>query len=175
MSRNPAAGGGRSRAARWLPHPLLTLVLLALWMLLLNSFSVGGLLVGLGLGLLIPIATSDFWPGRPPVRAYRKVLSYSALVLWDVIVANLQVTRLILFCRNERLRVRWVTLPLELRSPEAITMLAGTITMTPGTVSCDLSADGRSLLVHCLDVPDAEDAVRQMKERYEARLKEIFP
>ena len=54
-------------------------------------------------------------------------------------------------------------------------MLAGTITMTPGTVSCDLSADGRSLLVHCLDAPDAEDTVRQMKERYEDRLKEIFP
>ena len=51
----------------------------------------------------------------------------------------------------------------------------GTITMTPGTVSCDLSADGRSLLVHCLDAPDAEDTVRQMKERYEDRLKEIFP
>jgi multicomponent K+:H+ antiporter subunit E len=68
-----------------------------------------------------------------------------------------------------------VTVPLELRSPEAITVLAGTITMTPGTVSCDLSADGRSLLVHCLDAPDAEEAVRQMKARYEARLMEIFP
>jgi len=90
-------------------------------------------------------------------------------------VANLQVARLILFRRSDQLRVRWVTLPLELRSPEAITVLAGTITMTPGTVSCDLSADGRSLLVHCLDAPDAEEAVRQMKVRYEARLKEIFP
>ena len=66
-------------------------------------------------------------------------------------------------------------IPLELRSPEAITALAGTISLTPGTVSCDLSADGRSLLVHCLDAPDAEEAVRQMKERYEARLMEIFP
>ena len=97
------------------------------------------------------------------------------MVAWDVVVANLQVTRLILFCPVEGLATRWVVVPLELRSPEAITMLAGTITMTPGTVSCDLSADGCSLLVHCLDAPDAEDAVRQMKDRYEARLKEIFP
>lgn len=92
-----------------------------------------------------------------------------------MVVANLQVTRLILFRPAARLDVRWVVLPLELRSPEAITVLAGTITMTPGTVSCDLSADGRSLLVHCLDAPDAEEAVRAMKDRYEARLKEIFP
>jgi multicomponent K+:H+ antiporter subunit E len=54
-------------------------------------------------------------------------------------------------------------------------VLAATITMTPGTVSSDLSADGRSLLVHCLDAKDGEEAVRQMKSRYEARLKEIFP
>ncbi len=160
---------------RWLPHPLLTVVLIVLWMLLLNSFSFGGLVMGSILGVIIPIMTSSFWPERPPVKAYGKAFAYMGLVAWDVVVANLQVARLILFRRSDQLRVRWVTLPLELRSPEAITVLAGTITMTPGTVSCDLSADGRSLLVHCLDAPDAEEAVRQMKVRYEARLKEIFP
>lgn len=160
---------------RWLPHPLLTLTLILLWMLLLNDFSVGGLLMGTLLGVIIPVMTSSFWPGRPPVKAYGKALAYMGLVAWDVILANLHVARLILFCRADQLQVRWVTLPLALRSPEAITVLAGTITMTPGTVSCDLSADGRSLLIHCLDAPDAEEAVREMKTRYEARLQEIFP
>ncbi len=165
----------RSFLQRWLPHPLLTVVLIALWMLLLNSFSAGGLVMGVLLGVVIPIITSNFWPERPPVKAYGKAVSYMALVAWDVVVANIQVARLILFRPVDQLNVRWVTVPLELRSPEAITVLAGTITMTPGTVSCDLSADGRSLLVHCLDAPEAEEAVRQMKERYESRLKEIFP
>jgi len=165
----------RTFMQRWLPHPLLTVVLIVLWILLLNAFSVGGLVMGALLGIVIPRVTSNFWPERPPVRAYGKALAYLALVAWDVVVANLQVARLILFRHADQLNVRWITLPLELRSPEAITVLAGTITMTPGTVSCDLSADGRSLLVHCLDAPDAEEAVRQMKERYEARLKEIFP
>lgn len=165
----------RSFVQRWLPHPMLTLLLIVLWILLLNAFSVGGLLMGAVLGIVIPRVTSNFWPERPPIRAYGKAFVYMGLVLWDVVVANLHVTRLILFRRTDQLHVRWVTLPIELRSPEAITVLAGTITMTPGTVSCDLSADGRSLLVHCLDAPDAEEAVRQMKERYEARLMEIFP
>jgi multicomponent K+:H+ antiporter subunit E len=58
--------------------------------------------------------------------------------------------------------------------PEAITMLAGTITLTPGTVSADLSDEGHSLLVHVLHTEDP-DAVRDdIKSRYEARLKEIF-
>ncbi|AMO37433.1 Na+/H+ antiporter subunit E [Thauera humireducens] len=165
----------RTFVQRWLPHPMLTLLLIVLWILLLNAFSVGGLLMGAVLGIVIPRVTSTFWPERPPIRAYGKAFVYMGLVLWDVVVANLHVTRLILFRRTDQLHVRWVTLPIELRSPEAITVLAGTITMTPGTVSCDLSADGRSLLVHCLDAPDAEEAVRQMKERYEARLMEIFP
>ncbi|CAH1747260.1 pH adaption potassium efflux system protein PhaE [Thauera humireducens] len=165
----------RTFVQRWLPHPMLTLLLIVLWILLLNAFSVGGLLMGAVLGIVIPRVTSNFWPERPPIRAYGKAFVYMGLVLWDVVVANLHVTRLILFRRTDQLHVRWVTLPIELRSPEAITVLAGTITMTPGTVSCDLSADGRSLLVHCLDAPDAEEAVRQMKERYEARLMEIFP
>ena len=165
----------RSRLQRWLPHPWLTLMLVLLWMLLLNDFSLGGLLLGILLGVVISHLTSQFWPERPPIKSFRKAFSYLVLVAWDVVVANLQVTRIILFRRADALDVRWVVLPLELRSPDAISVLAGTITMTPGTVSCDLSADGRSLLVHCLDAPDAEEAVRAMKDRYEARLKEIFP
>ncbi len=170
-----AAKDSRSFVQRWLPHPLLTVVLILLWMLLLNSFTMGGLVMGTFLGVVIPILTSNFWPERPPIRAYGKALSYMLLVAWDVLVANVLVARLILFRPAEALRTRWVTVPIELESPEAITVLAGTITMTPGTVSSDLSADGRSLLVHCLDAPDAEEAVLQMKTRYEARLKEIFP
>jgi multicomponent K+:H+ antiporter subunit E len=46
--------------------------------------------------------------------------------------------------------------------------------MTPGTVSSDLSEDGHSLLVHCLDAPDPKATVAEIKNRYERRLKEIF-
>ena len=56
----------------------------------------------------------------------------------------------------------------------ALTMLTSIISLTPGTVSADISNNGRSLLVHALDAPDP-DAVRdEIKQRYESRLKEIF-
>ena len=61
-----------------------------------------------------------------------------------------------------------------LSSPEAISALAGTITLTPGTLSADLSADGRALLVHCLETKDAEATVANIKSRYETRLQRIF-
>lgn len=160
---------------RWFPHPLLSLALTLIWLLLINSFSAGGLLVGLVLGIAIPRLTSSFWPDRPKIRHYGKALRYILLVIGDIVTANLQVARIIIFRPVASLHTRWVVVPLSLTNPEAITVLAGTITMTPGTVSCDLSADGRALLVHCLDAPDAEATVREMKDRYESRLQEIFP
>lgn len=159
---------------RILPHPLLTLLLAGAWILLLNDFSVGGLVFGLILGVLIPLFTSAFWPETPRVRNFPMIVEYLVVVLWDIVVANFLVAYLILFRRVRRLRPRFLVVPLDIRSPEAISVLAGTITMTPGTVSSDLSADGRSLLVHGLDVGDAEAVVANIKRRYERRLREIF-
>ena len=160
--------------ARFLPHPLLTLTLTLVWLMLANSFSLGGLLLGLILGVTVPKLTAAFWPKRPRVRNPLKIAEYMLVVLWDIVVANFQVAYIVLFRTNRSLRSHFITIPLEIYSPEAITVLAGTITMTPGTVTADLSADGRSLLVHCLDTGDPDNEVTGIKERYESRLKEIF-
>src|SRR6056297_176876 len=157
-----------------LPHPFLTLLLIVVWQMLVNKVTVGNLVLGTILGVIIPLVTAPYWPNRPRLRSLPRIVEYVAVVLWDICVANVQVAYVILFKSNAATRPAWIAIPLELRTPEAITVLAGTITMTPGTVSSDVSADGRSLLVHCLDAPDP-DAVRDgIKARYEARLKEIF-
>ena len=106
--------------------------------------------------------------------AERMLLSGAAVVLWDIAKANVQVAGWVLLRRPETLRSSWLVVPLELRVPEAITLLAGTITMTPGTVSCDLAADGSALLVHCLHTEDAAATVAEIKARYEARLMRMF-
>jgi len=168
-------GDHRTYLQRWLPHPLLTTVLVLLWMALLNSFTLGGLAVGIVLGMLIPSYTANFWPERPVIRTPLQVLAFIAILMFDVVVANIQVAYLILFRRPTQLRSRWVAIPLDLTSPEAITVLTGTITLTPGTVASDLSADGRTLLIHCLDVGNEKELVRQIKDRYERRIKAIFP
>jgi multicomponent K+:H+ antiporter subunit E len=159
---------------RLFPHPHLTILMIVVWMLLLNSWSLGGLVLGAILGTAIPLLTAAYWPDRPNVRSFRALASYTRIVLWDIVIANIVVAKIILFRRVEDLKPAFFTVPLDLRSPEAISLLAGTITLTPGTVSAELSADGRALLVHALDAPDP-DAVRdEIKARYEARIKEIF-
>jgi len=159
---------------RLFPHPYLTLTLILLWFMLVNELKFGSLVMATILATVIPLITSAWWPDRPRIKRPFGLAAYSVLVLWDVIVANFQVARIVLFMPRDRIRSNWVTIPLDLTSPEAITLLAGTITMTPGTLTADMSADGRALLVHALHAPDP-DAVRDdIKARYEARLKRIF-
>jgi multicomponent K+:H+ antiporter subunit E len=159
---------------RILPHPGLTLLLTLVWQLLVNKITPGNILLGLGLGIVIPHLTSAWWPDRPRLRYPFKIAAYVIIVLWDVVRANFIVASLILFRRNADLQSRFITVPIDLRSPEAITVLAGTITMTPGTVTSDMSSCGRSLLIHCLHAPDPDAVVAEIKDRYERRLKEIF-
>ena len=160
--------------SRLLPHPLLSLTLVLVWLGLVNTVTLGNLILGSIFGLVVPLLTSPYWPDRPRIRRPVKVVEYILVVLWDIVVANVQVALIILFKRNSTITSRWITVPLQLTSAEAITVLAGTITMTPGTVSASLSADAGAILVHCLHTDDP-DAVRdQIKLRYERRLMEIF-
>ncbi len=160
--------------ARLVPHPLLSVLIAAVWIGLVNTFSFGHLLLGILLGLLVPWATSHYWPDRPVIRRPGKIAVYVAIVLWDILVSNVRVAWLVLFRRSDALRSAFIAVPVDLRTPEAIAVLAGTITMTPGTVSADLAADGSTILVHCLDVDDPQAQILDIKQRYERRLKEIF-
>lgn len=159
---------------RLLPNPALSAMLLIVWLLMANAITVGGIVVGAVFALLLPRFTQPFWPARPRMRFGRAFLGYLGIVLFDIVVANFQVALLILARRNRDLRARWLVVPVELTTPEALTVLAGTISLTPGTVSADVSADGRFLLVHALDVADEAGEVARIKSRYEARLKRIF-
>lgn len=157
-----------------LPHPALTALMTIVWMLLQPEWSAGMAVFGLLLGIVIPIGTARWWPDRPRRFSVGRMIAYCLLVVWDILVANVHVAWIILTKPNDRMRPAWVVIPLELRAPEAIAILAGTITLTPGTVSADLSDGGRSLLVHALDAPDPDVVRDEIKTRYERRLLEIF-
>lgn len=164
-----------TRAFHWLlPHPFLTLLLTVVWTLLQNEVSAGMVVFGIILGILIPWATSIWWPDTPQSFRLIKMIRYSIIVIGDIMYANVQVAWIVLTVPNAKLKPAWIIVPLDLRQPEAITVLAGTITLTPGTVSADLSAEGHSLLVHVLHTDDPDGVRDEIKTRYERRLEEIF-
>lgn len=161
----------RSRA--WLPMPLLSILLLVVWLLLQQSVALGQWLLGGFLAIVIPLGVLPFWERQPGLKRPWLMMRYCLRVLGDIVVANLQVSRIILDPRG-RMSPAFVEYPLELRENFPITVLASTITLTPGTVSAHLRLDGKSLLIHTLDVDDTEAMIREIHERYERPLKEIF-
>lgn len=159
---------------RWLPHPLLSLSLLVVWLLLVNDLGFGHLLLGALLGWLIPLVSQVFWINPPRLQKPHKLALFLLRVLGDIVIANLQVAALILGPTG-RLRPAFVEIPVRLEDELALTMLASVISLTPGTVSADLSDDRKTLLVHSLDVADEAAMVREIQTRYEAPLLEVFP
>ncbi len=157
----------------WLPQPLMSLCLWGVWLLLAQSLAPGHLILGGLLALGLPLFTVRFWPEPQRLRKPHLLLPYLFVLLWDIILANLHVARLILG-PVQRLRPGLIQLPLELTSDLAIVLLAHTISLTPGTVSIHLSPDRRILFIHALDIEDEAEVIADIKQRYERPLKEIF-
>jgi len=159
---------------RWLPHPWMSVLLFAVWLLLVNDVRVASLIMAALLGVLLPVLTRHFWPERTRLRRPAVALHYLLRLLLDIVRANVGVAVRVLG-PNRRLKPAFVSVPLELNNDLAVTLLASTVSLTPGTVSAEISADRRTLLVHCLDVDDAERLIDGIKGRYERPLKEMFP
>lgn len=160
--------------SRVLPHPLLSAFLLITWLLLVNSISPGAVLFGVLVALAIPPLTTRFWTQSPRLRRPGVLLRLVPVVLWDILVANITVAWIVLTRRNDRLRPRFLEVPLDISDPYAIVALASIITLTPGTVSVQLNPHAGVLHVHALDCPDSDAAIAGIKNRYERPLGELF-
>lgn len=169
MTTMPPPQGG----TQLLPHPRLSLVLFAVWMLASNVSSVGTAVMAAVVAWGVPWLTRSFWPGAPRPRHPWLALVLLFIFLGDIIVANFSVA-LRVIRSNDRLRPVFVELPLDLEDEFGITILASMITLTPGTVSADVSPDRKHLFVHVLDCDDPQEVVDTIKRRYEARLVRIL-
>ena len=159
--------------SRLLPAPGLSLVLWVSWLMLNESVSAGHLLLGAALALVVPWFTERYRPDKPALRGALTACRLALVVLADIVKSNLIVARQVLGPES-RVRPAFVWVPLDIRDPHGIVALAAIITLTPGTLSSDLSEDRRHLLVHALHVDDAEALVDDIKQRYESPLREIF-
>lgn len=155
------------------PAPLLSLVLFGAWLLLNNTVDPAHLVLAAVLALAIPWFTEPLRPDRPRLRRWGVAGRLALVVLWDIVLANIEIARRILGPESA-IHSRFVWVPLSIRDPHGLVLLAGIITMTPGTLSSDLSEDRRWLLVHAFNVEDEAELVATIKRRYEAPLREIF-
>jgi multicomponent K+:H+ antiporter subunit E len=157
-----------------LPYPLLSLTLLAAWLLLNQSLSPGHLVIGGLAGLIAPRGLTLLEP--PPARLARPmaIVRLVARVFVDIVRSNIAVAAIILGLKRRTHSAGFVAIPLRLRNVNALAVLGTIITSTPGTVWVDFDSTTGVLRIHVLDLDEESDWIDTIQQRYEALLLEIF-
>ena len=159
---------------RIVPAPFLSAALLALWLFVASSMSAGQVVLGLVLALLLPLLTTKVRPSMVRVRRPVVAARYLVTVAYDVVHSNFEVACDVVFSRWRRPQPKFVVIPLELRDPVALAVLAMVTTVVPGTVWSELALGRSALLLHVWNVSDETDFIVRYKARYEKPLREIF-
>lgn len=161
--------------SRWLPFPLMSAGLLAMWLLLNQSLSPGQIAIGCIIAIVGPrwMASLELPPGslRFPALVIARL---SFRVLMDIIRSNAAVARIILRPGPLSYRSGFVDIPLDMRNPYGLTVLACIVTSTPGTLWVRFDSGTGILTIHVLDLVDESEWIRTIKDRYERLLLEIF-
>ena len=159
---------------RWLPSLPLSVTVFCFWLLMNDEISIGQVVMALVLALVIPPFAARLDREFARIGRLRSVPRMLGVLLWDIVQANVTVALQVLG-PERKIRPGFIWVPLDIDNIHGIAALTSIITLTPGTVSSALSDDRRHLLVHVLNLDDADDVIRQIKTRYEAPLMEIFP
>ncbi|MFA5590364.1 MAG: Na+/H+ antiporter subunit E [Lysobacteraceae bacterium] len=164
----------RKRFKTIVPSIPLSIAVFVFGILLTDNISRGHILLALVLALLIPQVARRLEREFAHIGTLRPLPKLIAVMLYDIVRSNINVARLVLG-READIHPGWVWVPLDLTNIHGITALASLITLTPGTVSAELSDDRRYILIHALHLDDPDALIEEIKTRYEAPLKEIFP
>ncbi|MBS3651510.1 Na+/H+ antiporter subunit E [Pseudaminobacter sp. 19-2017] len=159
--------------SRVLPYPLLTAGLILMW-LLLNSFSLGHLLLGTIIAVAASRVMAALEPSKPRLRRWQLIPRLTAVVTLDILRSNIAVASVILNPRRCDRVSGFVAIPLELRDKTGLAVLACIVTSTPGTAWIEYDSDSNILLIHVLDLVSEEEWIALIKNRYETLLMEIF-
>ena len=159
---------------RLFPAPPLTVLVILFWLLMSDSFSLGLIVLGVLLGVVVPLFAARLDREFARIGTLRPVPKLLVVTLWDILMSNIRVAIQVLG-PERNIHPGFIWLPLDIANIHGIAALTSMITLTPGTVSAALSDDRKYLLVHVLNLEDEEHLISEIKRRYEAPLMEIFP
>lgn len=153
---------------------LINVLLAVAWVFVTGSFSVLNGVFGfvLGLGALSLIREQIGTIGY--VRRIRRVTGLAGLFLYELLLSAIRVFKLVLTPDLSKLEPGFIAYPLTVDRDYEISMLANLITLTPGTLSVDVSDDRRTLYIHAIHVPDPEELRADIANGFERKIMEAF-
>jgi len=159
---------------RVLPSIPQSLTVFLFWLLMVEDSGTANLVMAALLALLMPLVAARLEREFARLGKVWILVPFGLMVLYDILIANLTVARQVLDS-EKKLNSGFVWMPLEMTNIHGISALASVITLTPGTVSAELSPDRRHLLIHYLSADEPEALAASIKARYEAPLHKVFP
>ena len=153
----------------------LTVSLVVMWLLLNQTLALGQIVLGTLIAIALSWAARRLRPLQPKPKRLYLVPLLLVLVLHDIVRSNIAVARIVLgLVGGRQIHSGFVDIPLDMRDPHALSVLAGIVTSTPGTVWVDLAPDGSYVTLHVLDLRDETEWIDWIKLRYERLLMDIF-
>lgn len=107
------------------------------------------------------------------LRRFIRLTSLGVFFLWELVLSSLQVTWDVITPRHLA-RPGILAIPLDLESDTEITLLANLISLTPGSLSLEVTDDRKTLYIHSMFVDDPEKERQIIKTRWEAKVREAF-
>lgn len=158
---------------RLLPHPVLSVMLLGLWLLFQQSAGLGHVLVGAALALAIPLAVAPLLPEQVVFKRPMAILRLVAYASIDIVRSNLAVFW-VLVHPDAKPTAGFVEVELELTHPFGLAVLACLVTAIPGSAWLEYDRTRSVVLIHVFDMMDEQEWVRTLKTRYEQPLLEVL-
>lgn len=152
---------------------LFNIGLALIWAALTGSFSPANLTAGFALGYFALFLARRVLGTSAYFRKVQQVVGFGLFFLWELILANLRVAYDVLTPRHH-MRPRVIAIPLDAATDTEITMLANLISLTPGTLSLDVSTDRRTLYIHVMYAADPEAVRREIKAGLERWVLALF-
>jgi multicomponent Na+:H+ antiporter subunit E len=148
---------------------LWNILLAVVWAAITGDFAPGNLVLGFGLGFLVLFFNRRVTGSADYARRLMQAIILLAYFLWELLLSNLRVATDVLR-PTLRLRPGVIAIPLDARSDVEIVLLANFITVTPGSLSLDVSADRQTLYLHVMHLDDPEAVRRKVKDGFERRI-----
>ncbi|WP_210365726.1 Na+/H+ antiporter subunit E [Bacillus sp. REN3] len=151
---------------------LLNFILAFVWMFLKTSYTPATFFVGYFFGLLIIYIFRRFFTSRFYLLRVVAVLKLILIFMRELVLSNIEVLKVILSPKLD-IKPGIFAFPTELKKDWEITTLANLITLTPGTLVVEVSPDNKILYVHAMDISDADEAIRGIKDSFEKAIMEV--
>jgi multicomponent Na+:H+ antiporter subunit E len=152
---------------------LLNVLLSLAWMALTGQFTPTNLAIGFVLGYVALWMTQRGDRSSDYVIKLRQVAGFALFFAWEVIKSNLRVAYEVV-TPGHQMAPGIIAVPLDAKTDAEITMLANLITLTPGTLSLDVSTDRHVLYIHVMYIEDVDQFKRKIKQDLERRLLEVL-